>query len=116
MDFISVQGGTVKDGKLGAAKAWLDENSAELRETAPDGSEFLGTYVSVYNSEKGAGDIFWLMRHDSYGALDNIAAAGGTRFGDLVGEWLTNFVDASSTVPQSSILLKSLTDATIWGE
>ncbi len=115
MEFISVQGGTIKEGKLTEAKAWLEKHQDELRSTAPDGSEYLGTYVSVFSSEKGAGDVFWMMRHDSYGALDGIAAAGGSRFGDLVGEWLSQFVDPSSTSPQSSILFKSLADATIWG-
>lgn len=114
MDFLSLQGGTVKEGKTGELKAWLDEHESELRENAPEGTEYLGTYVAVFTSEKGAGTLFSVMKLDSYAAMDRIAASGDTRFGELIDE-IVGFLDTDADAPQSSILLKALTDATLWG-
>jgi len=115
VDFLNLQGGTVTQGRMGELKGWLDVHEGELRDTAPEGTEYIGTYVAVFTSEKDAGAVFTVMRMDSYGAMDRIAASPGSRFGELVNE-LIEFFDQSATAPTSSILLKALTDATLWGE
>lgn len=115
MDFLSIQGGTVKEGKMAELQQWLTANEAELRTASPEGSEYVGTYVAIYNSEKGMGDVLTLIRMDSYGAQDALAASHGTRWGELVEEFVA-FIDQSSMAPSSNLLLKRLTDATLWGE
>ncbi len=115
MEFLSLQGGTVKQGMMKEAQAWINENEAELRSTAPEGTEYVGTYFPVFSSEKGVGDIFSVMRLDSYGALDGLAASSGSRFGELLNEWVSEFIDQSPEANGSSILFKAASDATIWG-
>lgn len=115
MDFLSIQGGTVKAGKMAELQQWLAAHEPELRDACPEGSEYVGTYVTIYNSEKGMGDVLTLIRMDSYGAQDALAAAHGTRWGELVEEYVA-FIDQSSTAQGSNLLLKRLTDATLWGD
>ena len=115
MDFLSIQGGSVKQGKMAELQQWLAAHEPELRDACPKGSEYVGTYVTIYGSEKGLGDVLTLIRMDSYGAQDALAAAHGTRWGELVEEYVA-FIDQSSTATDSNLLLKRLTDATLWGD
>jgi hypothetical protein len=114
MDFISVQGFDVHPGKLSALQEWLSKHDAKLREHAPEGCEYIGTYIATQTSEKHAGNVFSLWRLDSYGAQDAMATAGAEdgKFREMVNEFL-GFIDLDSQ-NWSSILLKSVVDATMY--
>ncbi len=114
MDFVSIQGFDVRAGKLGAMKEWLHKHDVKLRESAPEGCEYMGTYVATQTSEKTAGNVFVLWRLDSYGAQDALAAAGAEdgKFRELVNEFI-GFVEVDSE-NWSSILLKAVLDATVY--
>lgn len=109
-----MQGGDIKKGKLRKLQQWLAENEAQLAENAPAGCEYLGTYVNIFDSDRHAGQVKTFMRLDSYGAQDNLAAAGDSVFGKLVGEMLEMFDSESDNWSQA--LYKRTTDATLWGE
>lgn len=114
MDFISIDGYEVRPGKLGALQEWLAKHDDKLREVAPEGTEYIGTYVAVRTSEKSAGNVFSLWRLDSYGAQDAMAAAGAAdgKFREMANEFL-GFVEMEGD-RWSSILLKSVVDATMY--
>ncbi len=115
MDFIASFGFDVQQGRSREFQAWLAENEEKLAESCPDGVEYLGDYVTIYSSEKEAGDYRAFFRFDSYGAQDNLAAAmkdGGT-FASLVEE-ATNFVDSDKGANRSNELHKRVTEASIW--
>ncbi len=116
MDFIMEDGYDVKRGKLGEFQEWLAANEKEIRNSAPAGTEYIGTYVAVSSSEKQAGAVRSLWRLDSYGAQDAMAAASKQDgpFKDLVNEFV-KFVDHDSS-NWSQTLMKSLVDATIFDE
>lgn len=113
MDFIQILSGDVKEGKMRDLQAWLSANEETMAAETPDGIDYLGTYVSVYSSEKGMGQLFTLVRMSSYGAQDRLAGAGG-EYARLISE-LVDFVDQSNSANTGQILLKRLTDATLWG-
>ena len=48
MDFLSIQGGTVKEGKMAELQQWLAAHEPELRDVCPQGSEYVGTYVTIF--------------------------------------------------------------------
>ncbi len=114
MDFILEQGYDVKKGKLGEFQKWLAANEKELRNSAPEGCEYIGTYVVVASSEKKAGFARTLWRLDSYGAQDHLAHAGKEPgpFRDLAMEF-TDFMDEDSE-NWSHSLLKAVVDATLY--
>ena len=114
MDFIDVQGYTVKTGKLAEFQAWLAANEKEIRNAAPEGTEYIGTYAVTHTSEKHAGSVRTLWRLDSYGAQDRMAAAGKEDgpFRDLIIEFIA-FVDEDSD-NWSQTLLKAMVDATVF--
>lgn len=115
MRFLGFEGGTIKDGMMGDAYRWLVANEAELRSTAPEGTEYLGVYAPVFTSDKNPGDVYFVYAVDSYGALDRQAASSDSRFGELFDEW-DAFLDRSPGTLGSKVLYKSLTAATVWGE
>jgi hypothetical protein len=115
MRFLGFEGGTIKDGMMGEAHKWLVANEAELRSTAPEGTEYLGVYAPVFTSDKNPGDVYFVYAVDSYGALDRQAATSDSRFGELYDEW-SGFLDSSPGTLGSKILYKSLTAATVWGD
>jgi hypothetical protein len=58
----------VKEGQHEALVAWLSENEAKFAEHAPEGSEYLGIYFTVFTSEKDSGTceivaVRELLRH-----------------------------------------------------
>lgn len=114
MQFIDVMGFDIKEGQMAAYQEWLRQNEKELAAQYPEGTEYVGTFVSIYNSEKDSGSVFMLVRMDSYARGDDIAAMGGNEvFSKLVGE-ATQFIDQANNANGSRMLLKALTDATIW--
>ena len=117
MDFLNVNGFNVPPGKNQEFQAWVRANSAALAKAMPKGIELVGIYASMFSSEKHSGDYKIVMRLDSYGALDRMAAdldenSEGAR---LIGE-LWKFSDVRLGADYSSELLKSVADITIWAD
>lgn len=114
MDFIDVQGYTIKQGRLTEFQKWLADNEDEIRKHCPEGTEYVGTYAVTHTSEKKAGSVWTLWRLDTYGAQDRMAAAGKADgpFRDLVLQFL-DFVDQDSD-SWSQALLKAVVDATVY--
>ena len=116
MRFIQEFGYTVKVGQEEAHQKWVIENDQALRDAAPPGSKYLGTFTVVYSSEKNAGGYKCLMEMDSYGAMD----AGAAAMKDPNNPWQklllesSKFIDTSWSVPWSNGLLKDAVDASIW--
>ena len=115
MDFITEWGFDVQQGRSREYQAWLAENEEKLAESCPDGVEYMGTYATIYSSEKEAGGYRSFYRFDSYGAQDNFAAAmkDGGAFASLV-EQATNFADFDKGANWSTGLHKRVTDASVW--
>ncbi len=116
MKFIQEFGFTVKIGQEEAQQKWLIENDERLRKAAPAGSKYIGTFITVYSSEKHAGGYRVLMELDSYGAMDALAATMKDQKSDwnkLVSEQ-SKFVDTDWNLPWSNELLKNVVEATIW--
>lgn len=116
MRFIQETGFTVKPDKISALQEWIVANRVRLAASYPDGATFLGAFVSVFSSEKSAGDVRILEQLDSYGALDRMAALGKnpkSEYSKLLSEFLA-FIDPSPTAGWSSSLYKDLVDATVW--
>jgi hypothetical protein len=115
VNILVFEGQTVKDGMMGKAQAWLLEHESELRSAAPDGTGYLGFYAPIFISAKNPGDLFLVYSSDSYGALDRQAASGDSRWGELLNQWHTTFIDSSPGTMGRKILYKSLTAGTVWG-
>ena len=116
MRFIEEIGGSVKPGREEALQEWLVKNEEALAKAYPEGSEYLGTYIVIYNSEKDSGQWRTVVRRDSYAALDRAAAVAkdpNSDLGRLTREFIT-FFDSSSSAPQSRCLYKAVVDATVF--
>jgi hypothetical protein len=116
MRFIEEIGGSVKPGQEEALQQWLVKNEDALAKAYPEGSEYLGTYVVIYNSEKDSGQWRTIVRRDSYAALDRAAAAAKDPTGDLgrLTREFIKFFDSSSSAPSSRCLYKAVVDATVF--
>lgn len=75
MRFIQEFGFTVRQGQREAFQRWLIEHEEELARSYPEGTRHLGTFATVYSSEKHAGEFRVFIELDSYGAQDRLAAA-----------------------------------------
>lgn len=113
MEFVNIISGDLKEGKRTEFVEWLEKNEKRFAELHPEGVDYIGTFFAVQSSEKGMGSVFSLLRLDSYGAQDRMAAASG-EFAELLNE-LVDFFDSRNDAARASILLKSATDATLWG-
>jgi hypothetical protein len=118
MRFISESGYTVKLGQEEAHQHWLEANEEALAASAPDGVRYLGTFVTVYTSEKQSGFYKTYLELDSYGAQDRLAAATkdtSSDWGRLLRE-ANAFSDWDLAAPWSSGLYKAVVDATIFDQ
>ena len=52
MDFIDVQGYTLKSGHAHKFQEWLAANEKEIRNLAPPGTEYIGTYAVTHTTEE----------------------------------------------------------------
>ena len=117
MDFLNIGGFDVPPGKSREFQAWVQNNFAALAAATPEGSELLGIYASMFSSEKESGSFKIVTRMDSYGAMDNFAAAAGqnAEFARLLEEF-GSFGDVRLGSNWSNELLKSVSDITIWAD
>ena len=114
MDFIAEFGFDVKQGRQNDFQRWLSENESKLAAAHPSGAEYIGTYAVMQSSEKHAGGFRQLVRLESYGTQDALAAAlkEGGAFAELLNE-MFEFVDTDRNADWSSSLYKSVTDASM---
>ena len=98
MDFIAEYGFDVKKGQAQEFQGWLAENESKLAAGFPEGVEYIGTYAVVQTSEKHAGGFRQLLRLESYGTQDTLAATmkEGGAFATVFQE-LSKFVDQTGT-------------------
>jgi hypothetical protein len=117
MAFIAQMGGDLKPGKTREFVEWLNNNEKELANAHPQGTKYLGTYFSIYSSEKQGGSVHTFIEMENYGAQDALAAAGNdpdSLYGKLLNEAIGFFDQTSSNWTQA--LYKRATAATLYGE
>ena len=117
MNFLNIDGFSVPPGESLEFQEWVRANSAALAKALPEGIELVGIYASMFSSEKHSGDFKSVWRFNSYGAMDRFAAAMGenpelARLMDEMGK----FFDVRLGADNSSELLKSVADITIWAD
>ena len=116
MRFIQEFGFTIKVGKEEAFQKWLVENEPAFAASHPAGSRYMGTFVTVFSSEKRAGFYRAFIELDSYGAMDTVAATAkdpDSAFGKLLREQ-SQFLDLELDAPWSNGLHKAVVDATVF--
>ena len=116
MRFIQEFGFTVKIGLEEAHQQWLAANEEKFAKAHPDGTRYLGTFATVFTSDKQSGYYRSFIELDSYAAMDRLAAAAKdpkSKFGKLNREW-SAFGDYDLNAPWSQGLFKAVVDATIW--
>ena len=116
MKFIQEWGTNVKRGKEVAFQKWLDANEEALAKAHPKGCVYLGTFATIFSSEKHAGAFRMFIQLDSYAALDRAAAAAKdptSTYGKLIQE-LVAFFDTQNDADWSNGLHKAVVDATVW--
>ena len=116
MRFIQEYGYSVKVGIEEEHQAWLQANEPKVAEGLPEGVKYIGTFSTVYTSEKKAGGYRTFFELDSYGAQDRIAAAvkdPGSPLGGMLRD-LSRFYDTSWDAPWSTGLHKAVVDSTIF--
>jgi hypothetical protein len=118
MRFIQEQGFTIKIGQEEAYQQWLVENETALAAAVPAGTKYLGTFTTIYTSEKQSGWYKMYLELDSYGALDTLAATmkdEASDFGRILRDSF-RFGDYDHAAPWSSGLYKAVVDATVWDQ
>ncbi len=116
MRFIQEFGYNVKLGLDEAHQQWMLDNEEALARSHPEGTRYLGTFSTVFTSDKQAGAYRSFVELDSYAAMDRLAAAAkdpSSEFGRLNREW-SGFGDYDTAAPWSQGLFKAVVDATIW--
>ncbi|MGH2357336.1 MAG: hypothetical protein ACRDGJ_04910 [Candidatus Limnocylindria bacterium] len=116
MRFIAEYGFSVKVGQDEAQQQWFIENEAKLAAAHPPGTKYLGTFATVWSSEKRAGFYKTYIELDSYAAMDTLSAAvkdESSELGGLLRE-SSKFAEYDWNAPWSNGLYKAVVDATIW--
>lgn len=118
MKFIVENGFDIKKGKAAEYQKWLADNHEKLAASAPDGFEYLGTFVNIFNSTPESGSFRTLWALDSYGAMDNFADSvkGGGTFAELVDTMAGFTLDPQDGGHTSNVLSRNVTDSAIWGD
>jgi len=117
MFFMTEIGFDCQQGKSREMQTWLRDNQAKLAKAAPAGWEYVGTFSTVLDSEKGA-NYRQVWKHSSYGDMDAWAAAmrEGGDFAKIYDEFTTTFIDEGREAHWSNTTLKAVTDTSIWGQ
>jgi hypothetical protein len=118
MRFIQEFGYTVKIGREEAHQQWLAANEDKLAAVHPEGTRYIGTFATVFTSDKQSGTYRSFVELDSYAAMDRLASAGKDASGDfgrLMREW-SGFLDWDLHAPWSQGLFKAVVDTTLWDE
>ena len=115
MRFIEESGFSVRVGQAEAFQRWPAANEERIARSYPEGTEYLGTDVAVFTSEKTAGEYRVLERLSSYADIDRLAAMqkdDTTEYAKVMREFL-QFMDPDPHANWSLVLLKGVTDATV---
>ena len=115
MRFIQESGFSVQVGHEEAFQRWLAANEERIARSYPEGTEYMGTYVAVFTSEKTAGAYRTLERLSSYADIDKLAAMqkdATSEYGKVWREFI-QFMDPDPRANWSSVLLKGATDVAI---
>ncbi|MGA2513800.1 MAG: hypothetical protein ABSG37_09305 [Candidatus Limnocylindrales bacterium] len=115
MRFIQESGFSVRVGQAEAFQRWLAANEERIARSYPEGTEYLGTYVAVFTSEKTAGEFRILERLSSYADMDKLAAMQKdetTEYAKVMRESM-QFMDTDPHADWSLVLLKGVTEASI---
>jgi len=116
MALIEEFGFTVLEGQEEAFQQWLQQKEEQLRQAAPAGIRYLGTYGVVFSSEKQAGTYRMLLELDSYAAIDTFSEAmkdPNADFGRLLREH-ASFSAFDPTLPWSQSLYRTLVDMAVF--
>jgi len=114
--FIQEFGFTIKVGQEEAHQRWMVENEQKLARAHPEGTRYIGTFATVFTTDKRSGGYRSFVELDSYGAMDRLAAAAkdaSSEFGRLNREW-SGFGDWDHAAPWSQGLFKAVVDTTMW--
>jgi hypothetical protein len=114
--FIQEFGFTIKVGQEEAHQRWMVENEEKLARAHPEGTRYIGTFATVFTTDKRSGGYRSFVELDSYGAMDRLAAASkdaSSEFGRLNREW-SGFGDWDHAAPWSQGLFKAVVDTTLW--
>ncbi len=117
MRFIQETGFSVRAGREEAFQRWLAANEQRIAAAYPPGMSYVGTFVTAFSSEKGAGQYRVLEGLDSYAALDTLSAAQRDPDNPYAKVWreaVSEFMDPDPGAAWSQVLLKSVVDAAIW--
>ena len=116
MRFIHENVFSVLVGRQVACQRWLAANEERIARSYPEGTEYLGTYVTVFTSEKTAGAFRVLERLSSYADIDKLAAMMKDDTTEYAKVWreFNQFIDTDPHADWSLVLLKGATDATVW--
>jgi hypothetical protein len=117
MAFIAHYGGDLKEGTTRKFVEWLEANEKELANSHPTGSRYIGTFFSIYSSEKKGGSVHTFVEMEGYGTQDVLAEAGkdpGSVYARLINEFI-DFFD-QKTDNWSNALYKRATAATLYGD
>jgi hypothetical protein len=96
----------LRSGKAEAYRDWLNKNDQVLRDGAPEGQEYLGTWFTVQGFGDYDAESRWEL--EDYASLG--AGFGSDQFQALMQEW-EDFADTAR--PQQSVLMKSEDDVLI---
>lgn len=116
MALIEEFGFTVLEGQEEAFQQWLQQNEEQLRQSAPAGIRYLGTYGVVFSSEKQAGTYRVLLELDGYADIDTLSEAMKDADGDF-GRLLREHAGFSAfdpTLPWSQSLYRTLVDMAVF--
>ncbi len=116
MRFIQEFGFCVKRGKGQDFQRWLIDNEEAFAAAHPEGTQYLGTFATIYHSEKHSGELRTFVELDSHAAQDRLAEVSKdphTEFGRLNREFCA-FIDIDHAEDWSNGLHKAVVDATMW--
>ncbi len=113
MNFLYIVGFDVPPQKEREFQKWVQANSQAFHEALPEGLALLGIYSDIFSSEKESGRYKLMVRMDSYGAIDRLAASNNPKLAQLLKE-LGDFNDVRIGAHSSSSLMKTVADIVIW--
>ncbi len=105
----------VRDGQADKMLEWLSKNEEPLAEAAPAGLQWIGLYGTVFGGRDWGWHLF--IGLDSYGAMDQLAAAGrdpGSDFGKLLTQLFSFFI-MGDDAPGGRWLHRAAPDIVNWG-
>jgi hypothetical protein len=106
----------VKVGQNEAHQQWMLENEAALAKAHPEGTRYIGTFTTVFTTDKQSGFYRSFVELDSCAALDRLAAAAKDPSPSSGGRTASGPGSAivTSKPHGASIFSKAVVDATVW--